>query len=214
MVETYTEYENINKKIAEDVYGPQLEELNKQFSDDLTALLDNVSGEAAEKGAEYILNFISGMDTSSDEAIDSAKKSIDELLKTVDEEISNSTLEDGKLTLGLDKVDGKKAGKKIADNLADGIDKNSNKITDSVKKAVEKEMQNIKIAVEARIKTVVDNYSVPASSQPVNQTQNTTEKVVEKIVYRDVKLVWKDGRALAEIVNDENKRKKIEGGRV
>ena len=214
IVDSYNEYEEINSKIANDIYGPQISALNDKFADDMSGLLDGVTGEAAQKGAEMISAFISGIDISSDDAMEQIKKFADDTVAQLNNAVSDSELVGGKMTLALDNVDGAGAGEDIADQIADGIENNSDVISDAVEKAVSEGMSDIKAAVEVKTSAIQQNVSasVPASGTTSSEQPVVREIHTEKIIYRDCKLVWKDGRALAEIVDSENKKIGIQGG--
>lgn len=216
IVDSYNEYEEINSKIANDIYGPQITALNDKFAADMSGLLDGVSGEAAQKGAEMISAFISGIDISSDDAMELIKKFADDTIAQLNNAVSDSELVGGKMTLALDNVDGAGAGEDIADQIADGIENNSDVISDAVEKAVSEGMSDIKAAVEVKTSAIQQNVSasVPASGTTSSEQPVVREIHTEKIIYRDCKLVWKDGRALAEIVDGENKKIGIQGGRI
>lgn len=213
IVDSYNEYEEINRKIAEDIYGPQIKKLNEQFSADLGGVLDGVTGEAAEKGAELISAYVSGVDMSSDKALEDIRKFADDAIKQINDAVSDSTLVGGKMELALDNVDGAGAGENIADQIADGIETNSDRITAAIEAAVERAFGDAKTAVNVKTSAISQNVSasVPAEHQS-GGVLSANEKTVEKIVYRDVTLVWKDGQTLAQIVNNENKMTGIQGG--
>lgn len=214
IVKSYNEYEEINKKIADDIYGPQITALNNQFASDMSALLDSVNGEAAQKGAEMISSFISGIDISSDDAMEQIKKFADDAVTQLNNAVSDSELVGGKMELALDNVDGTGAGEDIAGQVADGIENNSAAISDAVENAVSEGMSDIKAAVDVKTSAVYSNVSasVPAAGTAPQSEQTVREIHTEKIIYRDVKLVWKDGRTLAAIVDSENKLIGIQGG--
>ena len=75
-------------------------------------------------------------------------------------------------------------------------------------------MNNITAAVDIKTSAISQNVSagVPAAHQAEQEQVPAREIHTEKIIYRDVKLVWKDSRALAEIVDTENKIIGIQGG--
>jgi hypothetical protein len=118
------------------------------------------------------------------------------------------------MMLAIDNVDGIDAGEDIADQIADGIENNSTAISGAVENAVSKGMSDITAAVDIKTSAILQNVSasVPAANQAEQEQEPVREIRTEKIIYRDVKLVWKDGRALAEIVDTENKIIGIQGG--
>lgn len=214
IVDSYNEYEEINSKIANDIYGPQITALNQQFANDMSTLLDGVNGEAAEKGSEMISAYISGIDMSSDDAMSDIKKFADDVVKQLNDAVTDSELVNGKMELALDNVDGVDAGEDIADQIADGIDNNSTAISTAVENAVSEGMSDITAAVDIKTSAISQNVSasVPTAFQAEQEQEPVREIRTEKIIYRDVKLVWKDGRALAEIVDTENKIIGMQGG--
>ena len=214
IVKSYNEYEEINKKIADDIYGPQITTLNQQFANDMSTLLDGVNGEAAEKGSEMISAYISGIDMSTDDAMSDIKKFADDVVKQLNDAVTDSELVNGKMMLAIDNVDGIDAGEDIADQIADGIENNSTAISGAVENAVSKGMSDITAAVDIKTSAILQNVSasVPAAHQAEQEQAPVREIRTEKIIYRDVKLVWKDGRTLAAIVDSENKLIGIQGG--
>ena len=214
IVKSYNEYEEINKKIADDIYGPQITALNNQFASDMSALLDGVNGEAAQKGSEMISAYISGIDMSTDDAMSDIKKFADDVVKQLNDAVTDSERVNGKMMLAIDNVDGIDAGEDIADQIADGIENNSTAISSAVENAVSKGMSDITAAVDIKTSAILQNVSasVPAAHQSEQELVPAREIHTEKIIYRDVKLVWKDGRTLAAIVDSENKLIGIQGG--
>lgn len=214
IVKSYNEYEEINKKIANDIYGPQITALNQQFANDMSTLLDGVNGEAAEKGSEMISAYISGIDMSSDDAISEIKKFADDVVKQLNDAVTDSKLINGEMRFTLGDADGFDTGVTLAGQIADGIDNNSTAISNAVENAVSEGMSDITAAVDIRTSAISQNVSagVPAANQSDQEQEPVREIRTEKIIYRDVKLVWKDGRALAEIVDTENKIIGIQGG--
>ena len=211
---SYEEYEEINRKIADDIYGPEIKALNEQFENDMSGLLDGVTGEAARKGAEMITAFIAGVDTASDDAVDDIRKQADRIISEMNNAVTDSKLAGGKMELALGDVDGVDAGEDIAGQIADGIENNSAAISAAVEKAISEGMSDIKAAVDVKTSAIQQNVSasVPASADSGSGDSPVREIHTEKIIYRDVKLLWKDGRSLAEIVNNENKIIGIQGG--
>lgn len=208
---SYAEYEDINKQIADEVYGPQLDDLNKKYADDINGLLDGATGVAAEKGAEMIKAFIDGASITSDEDFEALSNDISDVFTKLSDAISDSTLVNGKISLGLDNIDGTEAGKSIADGIADGIKDNSSVISSAVTDAVNAAMQ---FAVNYRQAAVSGNVSasVPAVSS-TESVGNATANSTQNIQLVPVNLLWKDGKMLAEIVNAENTKANIRSGK-
>ena len=208
---SYAEYEDINKQIADEVYGPQLDDLNKKYADDINGLLDGATGVAAEKGAEMIKAFIDGASITSDEDFEALSNDISDVFTKLSDAISDSTLVNGKISLGLDNIDGTEAGKSIADGIADGIKDNSSVISSAVADAVNAAMQ---FAVNYRQSAVSGNVSasVPAVSS-TESVGNATANSTQNIQLVPVTLLWKDGKMLAEIVNAENTKANIRSGK-
>lgn len=208
---SYAEYEDVNKRIADEVYGPQLDDLNKKYADDINGLLDGATGVAAEKGAEMIKAFISGASITSDEDFEALSNDISDVFTKLSDAISDSTLVNGKISLGLDNIDGTEAGKSIADGIADGIKDNSSVISSAVADAVNAAMQ---FAVNYRQAAVSDNVSasVPAVSS-TESVGNAAANSTQNIQLVPVNLLWKDGKMLAEIVNAENTKANIRSGK-
>lgn len=208
---SYAEYEDVNKRIADEVYGPQLDDLNKKYANDINGLLDGATGVAAEKGAEMIKAFISGASITSDEDFEALSNDISDVFTKLSDAISDSTLVNGKISLGLDNIDGTEAGKSIADGIADGIKDNSSVISSAITDAVNAAMQ---LAVNYRQSAVSGNVS---ASVPVSGNTETTNSAAvnstQNIQLVPVNLLWKDGKVLAEIVNAENTKANIRSGK-
>ncbi len=208
---SYAEYEDVNKRIADEVYGPQLDDLNKKYADDINGLLDGATGVAAEKGAEMIKAFISGASITSDEDFEALSNDISDVFTKLSDAISDSTLVNGKLSLGLDNIDGTEAGKSIADGIADGIKDNSSVISSAITDAVNAAMQ---FAVNYRQSAVSGNVSASVPVSVSTETVgNTAANSTQNVQLVPVNLLWKDGKVLAEIVNAENQKANIRSGK-
>lgn len=230
IVDSYNEYTDINKKIADDIYGPQIESLNDEFKEKLGTALDGVTGDAARKGAELISEFVSGVDSASDDAVESIKKFGDNIISQLNSAVSDAKLEDGKMTFTLDIgsdiaesiTDDKDAltdaGGTAAQNIADGIADKSSVITDAVISAIEAAQPDLEIAVNTKTSKTAESAaaSAPAydtSPESSGSADNNRNMKIPDITIDNVKLVWRDGKQLAEIVNSENKKLHVRGGK-
>lgn len=220
IVDSYNEYTDINKKIADDIYGPQITDINTQFAADLGTILGDVSGDAAEKGAELISNFVSGVDLSSADAIESIKKFGDNVISQLNSAVSDAKLEDGKMTFSIaldDKTDGTETGKSIAESVADGISENSGVISQALADAVLNAYPDLKNAAASRHSSAASSAaaSAPSFADFVSAGVQAPQQqvTVPDITIGSVKLVLKDGRVLAETVNSENQKLHIKGAK-
>lgn len=209
IVSSYNEYEEINNKIAEDIYSPEIKALNEQFANDLNTLLDGVSGSAAEKGAEMIRSFVSGIDTGSDDAIQQIRDFCDDVTAEMKTAVDGAGLIDGGLMLGED----------YAQAIADGFADNSGVIEDAFNavwgELLDEKFPGISAAVETRTAGLSQGITTRAvaSQAPISGFEQT-EVNVPSVTLGNVQLVMKDGRILAEVVNKENLTYQIQGGRI
>ena len=210
IVSSYNEYEEINQKIADDIYSPEIKALNEQFANDLNTLLDGVSGSAAEKGAEMIRSFVSGIDTGSDDAIQQIRDFCDDVTAEMKTAVDGAGLIDGGLMLDED----------FAQAIADGFADNAAVIGDTVLAAwgevFDEKFPSITAAVDTRTTGLSQGIATRAvaSQEPAAATVNQAAVNVPDITLGNIQLVMKDGKVLAEVVNKENLNYQIQGGRI
>ena len=217
LVADYKDYEDTQKKIADQVYGPEITALNQQYADDMTALLDNVTEGAASAGAQTVKEFISGLDLSSDDAMSQIEDKLAEVGDSISEAISDGSM--------FGDIDASAIGVSIAESISDGI-----LSSDSIQKAINNSLSNLQFALEntnlmAKLQAFADlraSEYIPANTySTINNTTNVSNSYYTTaadngggngVTNLTVNLLWKDGTKLAEIVNTANKRIAITTG--